>query len=158
MKTDGKYLNQRAMAKELGISVVALQKWRREKGCPAKAEGKQVLYDVAIVKEWAKVYRENKHGLTPEYTNARAKREEFLAKLEELKYLEKSGELLPVAQIKKEAETLYRRYRDQMLNVAIRASKKLLGEVNERRFKKILAEEIKLATKREYITINGKKL
>ncbi len=152
-----KYRNQASTAKELQISLTTLQNWKR-KGCPAKAEGKQVLYDVATVKEWAKVYRENKQGLTPEYAGARAKREEFLAKLEELKYREKSGELLPIALVEIEAETLYRGYRDQMLNVVIRATKKLLGETDERKFERILEKEIKEAIKRKYITINGIKL
>ncbi len=152
-----KYRNQASTAKELQISLTTLQNWRR-KGCPAKAEGKQVLYDVATVKEWAKVYRENKHRLTPEYSNARAKREKFKADLAELEFREKSGELLPIELVQKEAETLYRGYRDKMLNVVIRATKKLLGETNEFKFRQVLKGEIEAATKRTYISINGQKL
>ena len=69
---------------------------------------------------------------------SKARREQAKASLAELELAEKAGELITVAQVKKEAETLYRTYRDGMLNVVVRATKKLLGETNEFKFRNVL--------------------
>ena len=82
------------------------------------------------------------------FNQAKAKREKFKANLAELEYQEKAGLLVEVSQVKKEGEDLYRRYRDQMLNVVIRATKKLLGETNEFKFRTVLKKEIESAIKR----------
>lgn len=82
------------------------------------------------------------------FNEAKAKRERFKANLAELEYKEKAGLLVEVAQVRKEGEDLYRRYRDQMLNVVIRATKKLLGETNEFKFRTVLKKEIESAIKR----------
>ncbi len=55
------------------------------------------------------------------FNDAKAKREMFKANLAELEYREKAGELISVSVIEKEAEDMYRKYRDKMLNVVIRA-------------------------------------
>jgi hypothetical protein len=78
---------------------------------------------------------------------AKARREKAKADLAELEYLERAGKVVSVAQVQKEAMDLYRGYRDQMLNVVIRATKKLLGESNEFKFRKILKKEIEEAIK-----------
>ncbi|MCP4989351.1 MAG: hypothetical protein GY928_25830 [Colwellia sp.] len=82
-----------------------------------------------------------------EFNKAKARREKSKADLAELEYKEKAGKLIPVNQVEKEAEDLYRRYRDQMLNVVVRATKKLLGETSEFKFRKDLKKEIENAIK-----------
>ncbi len=82
------------------------------------------------------------------FNEAKAKRERFKANLAELEYQEKAGLLVAKEQVEREGEDLYRRYRDQMLNVAIRATKKLLGETNEFKFRSILKKEIESAIKK----------
>lgn len=82
-----------------------------------------------------------------EFNKAKARRETSKANLAELEYKEKVGLLISVDQVEKEAEDLYRKYRDQMLNVVIRATKKLLGETNEFKFRKVLKREIESAIK-----------
>ncbi len=84
---------------------------------------------------------------TTEFNKAKARREKSKADLAELEYQEKVGLLISVADVQKEAEDLYRAFRDQMLNVTIRATKKLLGETNEFKFRKILKAEIENAIK-----------
>lgn len=155
MKT--KYLNQAAMAKELHISLTTLQNWRR-KGCPCKSENGQILFELKTVQKWRQEHKEKKLENSKEYRKARAKRERYKANLAELEYQEKAGLLVPVAQVEKEAEDLYRNYRDRMLNVVIRASKKLLGETNEFKFRQVLKNEIESATIRICILINGRKI
>jgi flagellar biosynthesis/type III secretory pathway protein FliH len=82
------------------------------------------------------------------YNLAKAKRESFKADMAELEFKVKQGKLIDVEQMEKEAEDLYRRYRDRMLNVVIRASKKLLGETNEFKFRQVLKSEIENAIKK----------
>ncbi len=83
-----------------------------------------------------------------EFNKAKARREKYKADLAELELQEKTGKLISVDQVEKEAEDLYRKYRDQMLNVVIRATKKLLGEDNEFKFRKVLKKEIEDAIKK----------
>lgn len=85
---------------------------------------------------------------TLEFNKAKARREKSKADLAELEYKEKAGLLISVDQVEREAEDLYRRYRDQMLNVVIRATKKLLGETSEFKFRKVLKVEIENAIKK----------
>ncbi len=82
-----------------------------------------------------------------EFNKAKARRETYKADLANIELQEKISKLISVEQVQKEAEDLYRKYRDQMLNVVIRATKKLLGETSEFKFRKILKAEIESAIK-----------
>ncbi len=82
------------------------------------------------------------------FNAAKAKRETFKANMAELEFKEKEGALIDVKQMEKEANDLYRRFRDQMLNVVIRATKKLLGETDEFKFRTVLKKEIESAIKK----------
>ncbi len=84
---------------------------------------------------------------TAEFNKAKARREQSKANLAELEYNEKAGLLISVEDVKREAEDLYRAFRDQMLNVTVRAAKKLLGETDEFKFTKVLKAEIENAIK-----------
>jgi len=85
---------------------------------------------------------------TVEFNKAKARREKSKADLAELEYKERAGLLIAVKAVEKEAEDLYRSFRDKVLNVVIRASKKLLGETDEFRFRKILKAEIENAIRK----------
>ena len=87
-------------------------------------------------------------GHMQEFNKAKARREKYKADLAELELQEKLGKLVSIVQVEKEAEDLYRKYRDQMLNVVIRATKKLLGETNEFKFRKVLKKEIEDAIRK----------
>jgi flagellar biosynthesis/type III secretory pathway protein FliH len=87
-------------------------------------------------------------GHMKDFNKAKARRETYKADLANLELQEKIGKLISVEQVQKEAEDLYRKYRDQMLNVVIRATKKLLGEDNEFKFRKVLKKEIEDAIKK----------
>ena len=91
-----------------------------------------------------------------QYQEARARREKAKASLAELELAEKEGLLICVAQVEKEEEDLYRQYRDRMLNVVIRATKKLLGETNEFKFRKTLKKEIEHAIKKICNELSGR--
>lgn len=77
-----------------------------------------------------------------EFNKAKARREKYKADLAELELQRELKKLILVDQVEKEAEDLYRSLRDNILNVVIRATKKLLGETDEFRFRKVLKQEI----------------
>ncbi|MCP4255628.1 MAG: hypothetical protein GY775_19925 [Candidatus Scalindua sp.] len=79
------------------------------------------------------------------YQKARAKREYFNAKLVELEYMKKSGLLILVKDVEDEAQTLYRIFRDQMLNIPNRISSQLSAETDEAIVVKLLKKEIETA-------------
>ncbi len=112
---------------------------------------KELLENIAISRN-AKLAKEAEQKITgpnpiAAFNKAKARREKSKADLAELEYKEKVGLLIAVEIVEREAESLYRQYRDQMLNVVIRATKKLLGETNEFKFRKVLKAEIENAIK-----------
>jgi hypothetical protein len=109
------------------------------------ADNVQINGNAKLAKKPAKITGENH---TVEYNKAKARREKSKADLAELEYEEKAGLLVSIETVKREAEDLYRQYRDQMLNVVIRATKKLLGETNEFKFRRVLKVEIENAIKK----------
>lgn len=109
------------------------------------AENIQINGNSKLKKKESKITADNH---TVEYNKAKARREKSKADLAELEYDEKAGRLIAVHTVELEAENLYRQYRDQMLNVVIRATKKLLGETDEFKFRKVLKAEIESAIKK----------
>ncbi len=109
------------------------------------AKNLQINGNSKLKKTDSKITTENH---TVEFNKAKARREKSKADLAELEYNEKAGLLISVETVKMEAESLYRQYRDQMLNVVIRATKKLLGETDEFKFRKVLKVEIENAIKK----------
>ncbi len=79
------------------------------------------------------------------YQKARAKREYYNAKLAELEYQEKAGMLVLVKDVESEVQTLYRTFRDQMLNIPNRISNQLSAETDEAKVAKLLKKEIETA-------------
>ncbi len=116
-----------------------------EKADKELAENLQINGNSKLKKTDTKITETNH---TTEFNKAKARREKSKADLAELEYNEKAGLLISVKTVEREAESLYRQYRDQMLNVVIRASKKLLEETSEFRFRKVLKKEIENAIKK----------
>ena len=146
-----------AYAKRKGVSYEIIRRYCKDK--PTKitlingkidpvradkelADNLQINGNAKLGKKGAKVTGEN-HTL--EFNKAKARREKSKADLAELEYDEKAGKVHCNESCAREAEDLYRRYRDQMLNVVIRATKKLLGETNELKLRKIIKVDIETA-------------
>ncbi len=153
-------LSMTAYAKRKGVSYELIRRYCKNK--PTKitlingkidpvradkelADNVQINGNAKLAKKATTITGENH---TVEFNKAKARREKSKADLAELEYDEKAGLLISIETVKKEAEDLYRAYRDQMLNVVIRATKKLLGETNEFKFRKVLKTEIENAIKK----------
>jgi hypothetical protein len=84
-------------------------------------------------------------GDTPTFMESKAKRESFMAELARLEYEEKSGALVQVDEVKKEAFRVARIVRDSMLNIPDRVAAELAAETDPFKVQKRLADEIRLA-------------
>lgn len=76
---------------------------------------------------------------------SKAKREAFLAELARLEYEQKSGELVAVDDVKKEAFKIARIVRDSILNIPDRLAAELAAETNQFRVHTRLTEELRKA-------------
>ena len=47
-----KYLNEKALASELGLTRYIIRKWRKEEGLPFITAGKKILYRMSRVMAW----------------------------------------------------------------------------------------------------------
>ncbi len=159
-KKKTKMISMRQYAKDRGVTYSLIRRYCKVEPIkitlidgmidPEKADAElEQNLDVTANTKLAKKTDEKITGVnhSVEFNKAKARREKSKADLAELEYKEKAGLMIPVKQVEKEAEDLYRRYRDQMLNVVVRATKKLLGETDEFKFRKHLKHEIENAIK-----------
>lgn len=159
-KVETELLSMTAYAKRRGVSYEIIRRYCKDKPTkitlingkidPVRANKEldanlQINGNAKLGTKGAKVTGENH---TVEFNKAKARREKSKADLAELEYAEKAGKVHCNESCAREAESLYRAYRDQMLNVVIRATKKLLGETNEFKFRKVLKSEIENAIKK----------
>lgn len=152
-------MSMSAYAKLRGVSYELIRKYCKQGRLSKDENGKldpeiadKELEDNVVINGNAKLAKGSKTKITEtnhtiEFNKAKARREKSKADLAELEYKERAGLLISVETVEREAESLYRSLRDNILNVVIRASKKLLGETDEFRFKKILKAEIENAIK-----------
>jgi flagellar biosynthesis/type III secretory pathway protein FliH len=154
-KTATNLLSMSAYAKKRDVSYELIRRYCKE-GRITLTDGKidpiaadQELADSVQLNGNSKLNKgeDEKINHTLDFNKAKARREKYKADLAELELQEKLGKLISIVQVQKEAEDLYRKYRDQMLNVVIRATKKLLGETSEFKFRKVLKKEIEDAIK-----------
>lgn len=153
-------LSMKAYAKKRGVSYEIIRRHCKQGRLTRDKDGKinpliadKELQENLAINGNAKLVGKTKEPApevnhTLEFNKAKARREKSKADLAELEYDERANKVHSNDICAREAESLYRRYRDQMLNVVIRASKKLLGETDEFKFRKILKKEIESAIKK----------
>ncbi len=90
------------------------------------------------------------------YQKARARREKYKAELAKLEYEQKAGLLVYVREVQDEAETLYRSFRDQMLNIPNRMSQKVAAENDEFKVREMLKKEIQNSIKKFCNELSGR--
>lgn len=82
---------------------------------------------------------------TPKYTESRAKRELYKARLAELEYQEKSGQMVPVESVRKDAFETARTVRNAILNIPERLASLLAAESDAHAVHQTLVKELNLA-------------
>lgn len=78
-------------------------------------------------------------------TEARALKEQYLAKIKQIEFEEKVGKLLLEEDVKNAAFEMYRKTRDTLINIVDRISAQLAAEMNEADVRRILEGEIRMA-------------
>lgn len=84
-------------------------------------------------------------GNTPTFSEARAVKEFYSARLTKLEYEKESGTLISANEVKVQTFNRFRAFRDQMLNIPDRIADELAGISDAHEIFRILTEEIKSA-------------
>jgi hypothetical protein len=148
-------LSQRAYARHRGVAVSAVQKAIETRRISTQADG-GIDPDQADV-EWEQNTTRRappiaKRGQddddvsifgASQYTKARAVREHYQARLAKLEFEAKADKLIAADEVKIAAFNVFRRYRDQMLNIPDRLAALLAAESESARCYEILAGEIR---------------
>ncbi len=154
-------ISQRAFAKLVGVSATAI--WHHvKKGTITLVNGKidpesakrelvkkmdlthgKTRINLLSTKEekQKRVTQENK----VDFNSSKAQRESYRAKLAELEYNEKAGTFINAKEVRDVNESIYRIFRDRLLNIPTRLSGTLAAEEDQKRVHDILEAEIKKA-------------
>jgi hypothetical protein len=84
-------------------------------------------------------------GSTPTFSEARAVKEFYSARLTKLEYEKESGTLISANEVKVQTFNRFRAFRDQMLNIPDRIADELAGISDAHEIFRILTDEIKSA-------------
>ncbi len=156
-----KLISQKKFAEILGVSRTAI--WHHvQKGNITLIDGKIDLKKakeelasnidlthgrskVLIAPKNIKIEKDERQKDTVRFSDAKAKREHYRAKLAELEYNKKAGIFVIAKDVRDSNETLYRVLRDRLLNIPIRISGQLAVETEQQKVHDLLNYEIKKA-------------
>ena len=91
------------------------------------------------------------------YQASRARRETYDALLKKLEYEERSGKLIPIAQVENEAFNAARIARDKLMTIADRAVSQIIGKTDAFEIRQILQNEIRACLLELTDFLNGTK-
>ena len=143
---DGKLMSISAYAKHRKVSLAAVQDaLKRGRIRFTDSKGKWIDPKKAD-QEWSRntdfsKVRDNETE-SKGYSTARTAREHYMARLAKLEYEEKSGKLVDVEKVKKQAFELARITRDAILNIPDRISAELVGITDQATMHSVLTKEL----------------
>jgi len=146
-KQQGQKVNRKQLADVFGISLPTVDAWVRA-GCPydQKGErGKEWIFDTADVMRWREERARAEAGGQDVQDDAALTKRRKLAetRLVEIELLEKMGELAPVAQMERVWSRLLAELQGGLRgSFVMRCVTQLLGETDERAFKRVLLGEV----------------
>ncbi|MCP4368892.1 MAG: hypothetical protein GY797_12375 [Deltaproteobacteria bacterium] len=100
---------------------------------------------VLIDSKYVEIEKDKRQKDTVRLNDAKAKREIYRAKLVELEYNEKAGIFVIAKEVRDANETLYRVFRDRLLNIPSRISGQMAAETEQQKVHHLLDHEIKKA-------------
>ncbi|MNC15808.1 Phage DNA packaging protein Nu1 [compost metagenome] len=142
----GREVNRSGLSEVFGVSLPTVDAWRRA-GCPTVAiggAGKSYSFDTAAVADWLR--ERAVRSATGE--SAQSEEDLKLRKLEaetimaELELAKAREEVAPVDQMGRMIAYVFSEVRTGMRNIPGRVVSLLIGESDQRRFKRVLLEEI----------------
>ncbi len=100
---------------------------------------------VVITSKDVEIEKDKRQNDTIRFKDAKAKREHYRAKLAELEYNERAGIFVIAKEVRDANETLYRVFRDRLLNIPSRISGQLAAKTEQQKVHHLLDNEIKKA-------------
>lgn len=143
--TKGQILNRRDCANFFGISEPVLDKWMQS-GCPVKKGSRGVAseYNSAEVAHWLRVKSREEGAGTSQADEAELKRRRLAAEtsMAELELAKAKGLVAPLDQVERMVSRAFAEVRANMRNIPGRVVSTLIGELDERIFRRVMLEEI----------------
>ena len=152
-------MSLRAYARHRGVALNAIQAALASGRIQAEKEGDKLRIDPAAAdlalaentdfsKQGRKAPGADDAASRPApgtFASSRAEREAYQAKLKKLEFEERSGKLVDIDEVRREAFELARAVRNALTAIPDRISAQLAAEVNPHRVHELLAEEIRKA-------------
>ncbi len=144
----GQKVNKAGLSGVFGVSLVTVETWIRQ-GCPVESKGagkgKPWVFDTKDVSDWLRERDKREAGGQDVQDDAALTKRRKLAetRLVEIELLEKMGELAPVSQMERVWSRLLAELQGGLRGAFImRCVTQLLGETDERTFKRVLLGEV----------------
>lgn len=145
-KNGGQQCNKGELCAIFGVSPPTVDGWIRN-GCPIVqrgARGVAATFNTADVARWLRDRARDEGAGTSQADEAELKRRKLAAEtaLSELELAKARGDVAPLDQVERMVSRAFAEVRAGMRNIPGRVVATLIGETNERQFKKVLLEEI----------------
>lgn len=145
-KGKGQVLNRGDLAETFGVSSPTIDSWIRA-GCPIISKGGRGVaasFNSADVANWLRTKARDEGAGTAKADESELKRRKLAAEtgLAELELAQARELVAPLDQVERMVARAFAEVRAGMRNIPSRVVSTLIGETNERTFKKILMEEI----------------
>src|SRR3990167_7916195 len=136
-------LNSSQLSKAFQVSKVTIRNWI-DRGCPHEKSDKGNSFILSEVIKWHQErFLKTSNGDSSKLAESKAIREHFKAKLTELEFLERSGELVCAKDVTDANFEKARLIRDQLLNIPARVAPILVAEKDHKKVNEILTKEIR---------------
>lgn len=145
-KIKGREVNRSGLADVFGVSLPTVDNWRRA-GCPVLANGgsgKSYSFDTAVVADWLRerAVRSATGEAAQTEDDLKLRKLEAETVMAELELAKARGEVAPVDQMERMIAHAFSEVRAGMRNIPGRVVSLLIGESDQRQFKRVLLEEI----------------
>lgn len=142
----GKSVNKTELADLFGVTAPTVDGWVRA-GCPMVSRGARGVaseFNTADVAKWLREKARDEGAGTAQADEGELRRRKLLAETEraELDLAKAKGEVAPLDQVERMVSRAFSEVRAGMRNLPSRLVASLIGETDERKFKRVMLEEI----------------
>ncbi len=152
----GQEVTRQGLADIFGVSLPTIDNWVRS-GCPyiqKGGRGQEWKFNTATVSNWLRErdVEDATGGIPDDIELLKVRKQKAETELVELELAEKKGEVALIAEFEKVWAMAMGQLRQNILNVPQRAVLQLIGETDERLFKKKLKTELVLALEKTVVS------
>ncbi|WP_038210482.1 terminase small subunit [Xylella fastidiosa] len=145
-KQQGKQVNRAGLSEIFGVALPMVDQWARN-GCPVVkrgGRGREWTFDTAVVARWLrdKAAEEAAGGAVADIEEWKRRKIAAEAQREELHLADAKKQVAPLEQVEKTLARVFAEVRANLRTIPGRTVALLLGETDERRYKRVLLQEI----------------